>query len=120
MLDHHGCRGFVVFNGPYAVEPGHRIGASVSDGAGSDRGDVAGSSSESFLYSVCVLVYIQRLRAQNTGHREIIKLPSRGAEREEITQWAILAKEPDCRGDLWWAGGEFYYPAVPIAIRIAD
>jgi hypothetical protein len=33
---------------------------------------------------------------------EIIKIPSwEGAEREEIARWAILAKEPDCRGDLW-------------------
>jgi len=33
------------------------------------------------------------------------KIPSLGAEREEIARWAILAKEPACRGDLWWRGG---------------
>jgi len=32
------------------------------------------------------------------------KLPSRGAEREEIALWAILAKEPDYREELWWRG----------------
>jgi hypothetical protein len=32
------------------------------------------------------------------------KIPSlEGAERIEIARWAILAKEPACRGDLWWA-----------------
>jgi len=35
-------------------------------------------------------------------------LPSLGAERKEIALWAILAKEPDCRGDLWWAGGGLF------------
>ncbi len=28
-----------------------------------------------------------------------------GAERQKFALWAILAKEPDCRGDLWWGKG---------------
>jgi hypothetical protein len=34
-----------------------------------------------------------------------IRLPSlEGAERKKFAPWANLAKEPDCRGDLWWVG----------------
>jgi hypothetical protein len=38
----------------------------------------------------------ERGRMRLTGR--ILKIPSwEGAERKEIAQWAILAKEPDCR-----------------------
>jgi len=32
------------------------------------------------------------------------RLPSWGAERQKMIRWIILAKEPDCRADLWWRG----------------
>jgi len=51
-------------------------------------------------------VWVDKARIINPRQRgqEPSKLPSLGAEREEIARWAILAKEPDCRVDLWWRG----------------
>jgi len=40
------------------------------------------------------------------GSGECIKLPSwEGAEREEIAQWAILARSQTAGKVLWWSGG---------------
>jgi hypothetical protein len=44
--------------------------------------------------------------------RMLISPPLKGAERKKIARWAILAKEPDCRGDLWWGQGDVIIESI--------